>query len=488
MGANDTDLHYMTATRLAAMVADRKVGCLELLDHFLARVERHNPALNAIIVLQADQARDRAREADAALSRGEAWGPLHGVPTTIKESFDVTGTPSTWGVPELRDNVASSDALAVRRLKRAGVTLFGKTNVPFMLSDWQSFNAIYGTTGNPWDTARTPGGSSGGSAAALAAGLTGLEAGSDIGASIRNPAHYCGLFGHKPTYGMLPLTGHALPSSPVPPDISAIGPLARGADDLETATVAMAGPDVPDSAGLSLRFPRDDRKAPGDFTVGVMLEASPCVQDTELTDQLQATIDRLARAGVRIRETPGPVRDPARAHLVYLMLLRAATGTRIPAAEIAEHRARAERSDPDDLSYRTIVDRAVTMSHQEWQTWNNERTLLCREWADFFETCDLLLTPVAASAAFPHDQSGDRADRTIPVNGTGQPTVDQLFWAGFPGVVYLPATAAPAGLTRSGLPCGLQIIGPYLSDLRTIAFARMMERELGGFVPPEGYG
>ncbi len=487
MTSDGTDLHYLSATALAELVRERKVGCLELLDHFLDRVQRHNPTLNAIIVLMAEDARERAREADAALARGDVWGPLHGVPMTIKESFDVAGTPSTWGVPELRDNIASGDALAVRRMKRAGVTLFGKTNVPLMLSDWQSFNEIYGTTGNPWNTALTPGGSSGGSAAALAAGLTGIEAGSDIGASIRNPAHYCGVFGHKPTYAILPLTGHALPASPVPPDISVIGPLARSADDLETATLAMAGPDDPDSAGLSLRLPRDDRKAPEDFTVGVMLEASPCVQDTELTDQLQATVDRLAQAGVRIRETPGPVRDPARAHLVYLMLLRAATGTRISAAEIAEHRARAERSEPDDLSYRTTVDRAVTMSHQEWQAWNTERELLRREWAAFFESCDLLLTPVAASAAFPHDHEGERADRVIPINGSSESTVDQLFWAGFPGAVFLPATAAPAGVTRAGLPCGLQIIGPYLSDLRTIAFARMMERELGGFVPPGGY-
>ena len=487
MTNDGTDLHYLSATALAELVRSRKVGCLELLDHFLDRVRRHNPTLNAIIVLMAEQARERAREADAALARGDVWGPLHGVPMTIKESFDVAGTPSTWGVPELRDNIATDDSLAVRRMKQAGVTLFGKTNVPLMLSDWQSFNEIYGTTGNPWNTALSPGGSSGGSAAALAAGLTGIEAGSDIGASIRNPAHYCGVFGHKPTYAILPLTGHALPNSPVPPDISVIGPLARGADDLETATRIMAGPDTPDNAGWTLDLPAEARSAPGDFTVGVMLEASPCAQDNELTDQLQATVDRLAAAGVRIRETPGPVRDPARAHLVYLMLLRAATGSRLPASQIAEHRARAEVSDPDDLSYGTIVDRAVTMSHQEWQAWNDERALLRREWAGFFESCDLLLTPVAASAAFPHDHEGERADRVIPINGSSEPTVDQLFWAGFPGVVYLPATAAPAGLTRSGLPCGLQIIGPHLADLRTIAFARMMERELGGFVPPEGY-
>ncbi len=479
-----TDLHYLTAVELAARIRRREVGCLEALEHFLARTARHNPALNAIVVLREEEARARAREADAALARGEAWGPLHGVPMTIKESFDIAGTPSTWGVPEHADNIAEADATAVRRMKKAGAVLFGKTNVPLMLSDWQSFNDIYGATNNPWDLARTPGGSSGGSAAALAAGMTGIEAGSDIGASIRNPAHYCGVFGHKPTYGLLPMTGHALPGSAAPADISAIGPLARGAGDLEAATLAMAGPEG--AAGAVVPPPAAKAEL-RDFRVAVMLDSPVCAQDGELTDCLQAAVDRLAAAGLRVDDRARPVKDPARAHLVYLMLLRAATGARLAPDALAEHRARAEAGDPDDTAYKAVVDRAVTMSHRDWLAWNDERALLRREWAAFFEEYDLLLTPVAASAAFPHDREGDRADRTIPVNGKPESTLDQLFWAGFPGVVYLPATAAPAGFARSGLPCGLQIIGPRLADLTTIGFARAMEREIGGFVPPPGY-
>ncbi len=482
-----TELHYQTAAALAARIRAGDVGCLELLELFLERTARHNPALNAIIVLQEEEARIRARAADAALAKGEVWGPLHGVPMTIKESFDVTGTPSTWGVIEYRDNIAERDAVAVTRMKAAGVTLFGKTNVPFMLSDWQSFNAIYGTTNNPWDHGRTPGGSSGGSAAALAAGMTGIETGSDIGASIRNPAHYCGLFGHKPTFGILPSTGQALPGSHVPPDIAVIGPLARGADDLEIATLAMAGPERSDRDGWSLTLPAPQKRRLEDFRVGVMLQNPNCTQDNELTDQLQGLVDRLAVAGVQVTDNACPVRDTKHAHLVYLMLLRAATGARLPADVIAEHRGRAQASDSEDLSYTTVVDRAVSMSHQDWQAWNGERMLLCREWARFFEDYDLLLLPTAASAAFPHDQDGDRADRVIPVNSKGEPTVDQLFWAGFPGVVFLPGTVAPAGLTRSGLPCGIQIVGPHLADLTTIHFARLIERECGGFVPPPGY-
>ena len=183
------EIAFASAKRLASLIRRRKIGCLELLDHYLKRVERYNPKLNAIIATDVPSARKRARAADRALAKGEAWGPLHGVPMTIKESFDVAGMPTTWGLPELKDNRPTKNALAVERLLGAGVTLFGKTNVPAWLADWQSYNAIYGTSNNPWNVSRSPGGSSGGSAAALAAGLTGIEAGSDIGASIRNPAH-----------------------------------------------------------------------------------------------------------------------------------------------------------------------------------------------------------------------------------------------------------------------------------------------------------
>ena len=236
------------------MIQRREVGCEELLDHYLDRVERFNPTLNAIVVLDADGARERARAADAALARGEVWGPLHGVPMTIKESYNVAGTPTTWGMPDLSNNIAAEDALSVQRLKAAGVVLFGKTNVPLGLADFQSYNEIYGTTSNPWDTDRIPGGSSGGSAAALAAGMTGFESGSDIGGSIRNPAHYCGVFGHKPTWGLLPPRGHAMPGVLAQPDLSVIGPLGRGASDLELGVTAMAGPDEIQGAGYELRL------------------------------------------------------------------------------------------------------------------------------------------------------------------------------------------------------------------------------------------
>jgi amidase len=249
----------------------------------------------------------------------------------------------------------------------------------------------------------------------------------------------------------------------------------------------MAGSGGRDAAGWDLNLGKPAKTALKDFKVALVLEDQNCAIDGEYADQLQATVERLAALGVQVDDKARPVANSKRAHLVYLMLLRAATGARLENDVIAAHRARAEASDPDDLSYKTIVDRAVTMSHKEWLSWNEERELLCREWAGFFENYDLVLTPMAASAAFPHNQVGDRADRTIPVNNGYQSTLDQMFWAGYPSVVFLPGTCAPVGFTRSGLPCGLQIIGPHLSDLTTIHFARLIEQNLGGFVAPEGY-
>lgn len=482
-----SDIAFASATTLAQKIRDKEIGCLELLELYLARVEKYDGALNAIVVRDFERGRARAREADEALARGENWGPLHGVPMTIKESYDIAGLPSSWGVAELKDNIPTEDALSVQRLKAAGAVFFGKCNVPLLLSDWQSYNVNYGTTNNPWDVTRTPGGSSGGSAAALASGMTGLDAGSDIGASIRNPAHYCGVFGHKPTFGIVPMRGHGLPGSPTPPDISAIGPLARSADDLELATEIMAGPDTPDSIAWTLNLPESPKKNLSDFKVGVMLTDPNCVQDNMLTDQLQQTVDALGRLGVSIDDKARPDFDTTHAQEVYIKLLRAATGSRASPEVFAAHLQRAQAGAPDDIGYKALVDRAVTQYHREWLKVNDDRTILCQKWAAFFEEYDLLLCPTAASTAFPHDQVGDRADRTIPINNGRESTVDQLFWAGLSGVVFLPGTVAPAGLAKDGLPCGLQIVGGHLRDRTTIHFARLMERELGGFTPPPGY-
>jgi amidase len=481
------DLPFRSAKQLAAEIRKKKVGCLELLEAYLARVERHNPRLNAIVATDLDGARRRARAADAALRKGRAWGPLHGVPMTIKESYDVVGMPTTWGLPELKDNYPARNALAVDRLLRAGVVLFGKTNVPLMLADWQSFNAVYGTTNNPWDLSRSPGGSSGGSAAALAAGLTGFEAGSDIGSSIRNPAHYCGVYGHKPTWGIVPPRGQSLPDKVAETDIAVVGPMGRSADDLALGLGAMAGADEIDGRGWQLRLPAPRRKALREYRVAVMLSDPNSDVDREVQDRLQALADFLAKKKAKVSDRARPDVDTREAHRVFIQLLRAATSGRQTAEELERNLAIARGLRPDDESYYARMMRANTLLHRDWLAANETRHKMRWKWHEFFEEWDLLLCPPAASAAFPHDHEGERHERTIRVNGGDVPTTDQLFWAGYTGMAYLPSTVAPIGFTPAGLPVGVQIVGPQYADRACIDFARLLEREYQGFVAPAGY-
>jgi len=480
------DMPFRSARELAAEIKRKSISASELLELFLKRIEVFNPKLNAIVATL-PEARERAKAADEALARGEDWGPLHGVPMTVKESFDVVGLPTTWGVPELKENYPTRNALAVDRFLNAGAVLFGKTNVPLYLADWQSFNAVYGTTNNPWDLARAPGGSSGGSAAALAAGLTGLEAGSDIGASIRNPAHYCGVYGHKPTWGICPPRGQALPGIVAQTDISVIGPMARSADDLELGLSIMAGPDEIDGAGWRLELPASRRSRLGAFKVAVMLD-DPCSEvDLAVQDRIAAVADFLAKQGATVSHIARPAVDTREAHAVYIALLRAATSARQTNEMVAKNKEIAAHLDSADESYYARMVRANVMLHRDWLAYNNRRHQMRLAWAEFFREWDVLICPAAASAAFPHDHEGERHERTITVNGKQVPTTDQLFWAGYSGVVYLPSTVAPAGFTPEGLPVGVQIVGPQYGDLTCIALARMLEREYLGFTPPPGF-
>ena len=482
-----SELAFIPAFELARRIQTKEVGCLELLDHFLERVDRYNPALNAIIELDTDRARDRARQADAALSKGEVWGPLHGVPMTIKEAFGVAGLHMTWGDPELASHIPDSNATVVDRLMDAGVTLFGTTNVPLWLMDWQTFNTLYGTTNNPWDLSRAPGGSSGGSVAALAAGLTALDAGSDIGSSIRNPAHYCGVYGHKPTFGILPTTGHDLPSYPKPLDILVVGPLARSAEDLAIALDVMAGADGMDAKAWKLELPAPRHSKLSDYRVAVVLESPVCAVDADVTDRIQAVADACAKAGATVSDAVRPAVDMAAAHANYIQLLRGATAGVLPQSFFDKAAEDVTSIPDDDESFRARALRGALQSHRAWSIADQQRTRDRAVWEEFFQDWDVLLCPVAATAAMPHQQDVERFFRTITVNGQQENYNDQLFWAGISCNVYLPGTSAPAGLTPSGLPVGVQIVGAHLEDHTTIEFARLLADEIGGFVPPPGY-
>jgi amidase len=482
-----TDLPFRSARQLAAAIRSRKTSAAELLEVYVERTRRLNPRLNAIIFTNIDAARKQARAADSALKRGKKPGPLHGVPMTVKESYDVAGMPTTWGQPQLKDNIAKENALAVTRLQQAGAVIFGKTNVPLNLADWQSFNAVYGTTNNPWDVSRTPGGSSGGSAAALAAGLTGLEAGSDIGASIRNPAHYCGVYGHKPTWHIVSPRGQALPGKVAESDIAVIGPMGRSADDLAIGLDVMAGLDEIDSTGWRLQLPAPKKKSLRQFKVAVMLTDPNSEVDHQVQALLQRLADFLAKQKAKVSDTARPRINTDEAARVYITLLRAATAGRQTDEEFRRNQDIARALESSDDSYFARMTRANTLSHRDWLAANESRHQMRLKWAEFFQEYDLLLCPAAASVAPPHDHEGERHTRTIVVNDRRVPTTDQLFWAGYSCLVYLPATVAPIGLTPQGLPVGVQIVGPQYGDRTCIAFAQLLEREYYGFVSPPGY-
>ncbi|MBL8352998.1 MAG: amidase [Burkholderiaceae bacterium] len=478
-------LHFQSATAIARQIAAGTLGAREALEHFLARVDRLNPRLNAVIVQDRERARARADAADAGRARGAPLGPLHGVPMTVKESYDLAGTPTTWGVPEMRGNIAPQDALAIQRLVAAGANVFGKTNVPIRLADFQSYNEIHGTTDNPWRAGRTPGGSSGGSAAALAAGLTGLEIGSDIGGSIRNPAHYCGVFGHKPTWNLLPTRGHSLTGALTPPDIAVIGPLARSAADLEATLRLMAGPDLLESRGLKLDLPGLDAPLSA-LRIAVWRDDPLCPVSAAVRERVDAVAAALAAQGARIDDQARPAFDAGHSHRVFQGLLHSAMAGRFGDEDFAHLVAQADALDPADSGAAAQVLRAQTMRARDWQGLAEARTQLRWAWHRFFEEHDVVLTPMMSTTAFAHDHA-PFGQRTIEVDGLRQPYFSQIFWAGLAGVACLPATVIPTGPAADGLPIGVQIIGPGYGDLRTIQLAQRLESLGFAFQPPPGW-
>ncbi len=476
------DLSFAPASLIAAAIRARQLGCLEALDHAIARVERLDRATNAVVVRDFERARSRA----GALDNMMPQGPLHGVPMTVKESFNVAGLPTSWGRPELKDHLATHNALAVDRLLQAGAVVFGKTNVPLMLGEWQSFNANYGRTSNPWNLATTPGGSSGGGAAAVAAGYSALELGSDIGGSIRQPAHACGIFGHKPTHGLLPLYGHALAENAAGTDISVIGPLARSAADLYLALDVLAGPD-PAESDLEARLPPPRVAGLRGLRVAVWAEQPGQVTDPAVTTGLLALADMLERHGAVVDRAARPAFDVAEAYALFLQLLSAALDGRASEADRAVVQARAAQMDADDHTANAVMFRAVGMSHAQWLGLNERRHRMRRGWGAFFGQWDVLLCPALGAPTWPHMNEGEVWRRRLVVGGQDISYNDLLFWPGIIGGFHLPATVAPLGLTQEGLPYGVQIAGKLHADRTTIAVAGLLERHWRAFTPPPGY-
>jgi amidase len=482
---------FSSATALLSALRTGGVSAVELTELHIRRIEQHDGRLNAVVVRDFERARQQARAADQARARGEAL-PLLGLPMTLKESINVTGLGTTCGVPEWKGYVSPYDAPVATRTRAAGAVLLGKTNIPPMLADWQSANPIFGRTNNPWDLGRTPGGSSGGSAAAIAAGLSALEVGSDIGGSIRVPAVFCGTYGHRPSETLLPRSGQ-FPMPPLPNTAVVMGvqgPLARSAEDLELALSVLAGPEVGEDVAWKVTLPAARRERLADFRVAVLPPIPWLPVDEQITAAQHDLAGRLAKMGAVVKEVqPDGLGDHREYHAFYRTLLAAVTGARVD-GETRRQRVAAFRAAGDDFSLGAA--RGLEGTAGDYILWNGRREQYRAAWRAFFREWDVLLAPAINVLAYPHIERAWPADDsdlslTFTVDDKPVPYLHGLCYPALSTVPGQPATAFPVGLSREGLPIGLQAIGPYLEDLTPIRFTALLAREIGGFRKPSGY-
>jgi amidase len=484
-------LHFASALDAAHAIRTRQVSSVDLTGHMLQRVDTFNPKLRALVTLTAESAMDRARHADEALARGEWWGPFHGVPCTIKDTFETAGVRTTAGAPPLTNYVPQQDAPVVSRLKAAGAVILGKTNVPPMAADWQTFNELFGVTNNPWDPARTPGGSSGGEAACVAAGLSFLGIGSDIGGSIRIPAHFCGLYGHKPTLGVIPLRGHIPPPPGQPPqplamgvgDLPVAGPLARSASDLKAALQVLAGPDSHDAVAYRWTLPQPRQSRLDDYRIGYVLDDPLCPVSAPVKNILGNAVEALRKAGAKLEEGWPPGLDCARQAETYRYMIFSVMASFMLPQDVGHIRAAAATGDPGAKA----MEMAITAPHSVFFEANTRRCASLAAWQEYFRTRDAFLLPTAFTPACLHDHTQPMDARRIATPEGARSYMDLLFWMTPATLNGLPATVAPAGLTPEGLPVGLQIVGPYLEDATPIDIAGRLADLIGGFHAPPGY-
>ena len=481
-----SQLAFLSADELARKIRDKEISSLELTDHYINRIEKLDDRINAVVVRDFDRALAAASKADKELAKGNIAGPLHGVPVTVKEAFNIAGLATTWGIPDLKDNIAEADAEVVKRVRQAGAVFMGKTNVPFGLGDIQTYNDIYGVTNNPWDLSCSPGGSSGGSAAALAAGLCALEVGSDMAGSIRVPAHFCGLYSHKPTWGVVPNQGHALPGIVASPDLGVVGPMARSIQDLRLAMDLLGGAQPLNQPGWHLLLPRPGKKSLAEYKVAIWSDYEIAPVDEEITSRVAGVGEILAKLGAKVSDQALPDIDFRKNQEIFLNLMWPLTSDGIPDEQYLEACQLADSFSSDDLSDSATVARARVLSHRDWLQNNNQREYMRYAWREFFNEWDILICPVFTVPAINHDHSPIH-QRTLTVNGVPQSYFQPMFWAGMSTVSYLPSTVFPTGLTQNNLPIGLQAISAEYNDYITIDFVRLLAQQTGGFQIPPGF-
>lgn len=480
------ELDFATALQAAEAIRTKKISSVELTERMFARIDHYNPQLNVFAYQLRDDALSQAKRADAALASGRSQGVFHGVPITVKESYAVAGHPCTWGFPPLRDVKAPKTSDVVNHLlSDAGAVLLGATNVPVALSDWQSYNSIYGQTNNPWDVKRTPGGSSGGSAAGLAAGLGYLSVGSDIGGSIRVPSHFCGIFGHKPTLDLVSMQGHIPGGNPGLPDFSTLlavgGPLARSAQDLLAALKVLGGPTGWDAKAWKWQMPEPRARSLKDFRVGYVIDDPIAPPTPEVKALLENVIEKLGRAGAKMKPGWPEGFKPAELLANYVFMLEAFLYSTAP----PEEQERLRKAVGNMVAGK---DSGAMSSFAGWQQQNFRRLAYRAQWQSYFNQVDVFLSPVAFTAAFPHDHSEPQDQRTIATAAGPRRYMDMLNWIAPATLTGCPATVAPVGRTPQGLPVGIQIMGPFWEDATPITFADLLSKEVGGFEKPPGYG
>jgi amidase len=481
---SDPELHHQSVNALRDLIANRTISARELLEHFVAHVELANPAVNAVVTLDVDRARAAADSADAATAAGRSSGPLHGIPITVKDALALAGVRSTGGAVELVDHVPDRDADVVAAVRAAGAIPFGKTNVPRWSGDLQTFNEIFGTTNNPWDTTRVPGGSSGGAATSVALGMTSFELGTDIGGSIRVPSAYCGVVGHKPSFGLVPCGGYIdrVDYGLTEPDVNVHGPIARSVDDLELLLDVIARPRPDRAVAVHHQLPPGRHDRIDGYRVSVWSDAKACPSSADTVAAVEAAGDVLASLGARVDREARPELDANAAFLQGLWLILNAVTPSFTEQELEFYNSISTAEGVPEAT--AMIVGAFTATHRSWLAADVARTKIRAVWAEFFRDVDALVCPVVITPPFHHMQEGSLLDRVVPVDGVDRPYGDLLWWTMLIGMAYLPATVIPVGTTADGLPLAVQVVGPYLEDRTPLAVARALRNELGPMTFP----